>query len=315
MGGFTPRTKELSMTWGKRLIFVILILTGLFYGVFKLAERNTDAMRKGIEDYLTTASGHPAHITSMTTLKLMPDIVFRLKGVDVIDKTNSKKGLLHANNAYFSMPFWHMFFGLKNFIGFEIQGLEIASDFYLPKKLSASFFGISDPSPEKGGTPTMILDGTYNDRPLLITLEMLREAKKKHYLYSFGKSFPFTFKLGETEADGLVSHEKEGVSYKGVQMVRGDDRAEFVVKNIQSDPLNAVIEGTINDQAFNANLKKSGEDMMLTIVPDAGASLEKISAFVEHVKTDFGIGSENAPVTIKIQSPDQAKKQETEIKE
>lgn len=294
MGLFTPKTKDMTMTWGKRLILVVIIMGTIFYGILSLAERNKDSLRKGIEDYLVEATGHPAEITDMVTVELTPNIVFRMNGINVRDKDDSGKVLVHADKAYISMPLWKMLLGQRDYIGFEIQNLEMAGGFYLPKKLTANFVGISDPSPEKSSPAIMMVEGTYNDHPILITGDLKRKSSKKYYLYSFPDNFPFTFKIGALEADGLFVRGFNDVSLKQVQLTREDQRAEFVLRDIHFDPLNATSEGTINDNPFKATLKKFGENTVLTILPGPGADIGEIKALIDNIKEDIGLAEDDA---------------------
>ncbi len=317
MAFFSPRTKDMTMTWGKRLILVVLVLCGLVYGVLKLAERSTDSMRLGIQDYLVKTTGHPAEITDVVTVKLIPDVIFRLNGILIRDKEDSKRTIVQVQKAYFATPLWRMFFGQKDYIGFEIQGMDIASGFFLPKKIHLDFVGISDPSPDKNAHATFMADGTYNGKPFLITAEMRRTKKDRYYLYDFSSTFPFTFKLGDTEGDGLYDQGLSSVSLKQVQLVRGSERAEFVVKGLQARPLAFTMQGTINDAPFNATLTQTGQNSVLTMVPEKSADIQKIHSLVTNLQNDIGLEQED-PLQVVVEGMDNAnkddKKKETEEK-
>ncbi len=300
------------MTWGKRVLLVVLILGAIFYGVLKVAERSTDSMRLGIQDYLASATQNPAEVTELTTVKLIPEVVFRMSGVIIRDKNDDKKTLAKAEKAYFAIPLWKLFLGQKDYIGFEIQGLELASGYILPKKLDLGFFGISDPSPDKGNAPSMIVDGHYNGLPLLITGEMTRHPAKKYYLYEFASAFPFTLKLGQTEADGLFTQGFSNISLKQVQLIRGNERAEFVLRDFRPVPVSGSIEGTINDQPFNGSLTTNGDNITLTIVPGANSDIEKIRSLVGKIEQDIGLEKDDR---LQVEIRDASGKEELNKKE
>lgn len=312
MGFFTPRSKEFTMTWCKRVLLVVLIIGALFYGVLKVAERSTDSMRLGIQDYLSSATKNPAEVTELTTVQLIPEVVFRMGGVSILDKDDPKKALAKAEKAYFAIPLWKLFLGQKDYIGMEIQGLEFSGGYVLPKKLDLGFLGISDPSPEKGGTPSMIADGHYNGLPLLITGEMTRHAAKKYYLYEFASAFPFTFKLGQTEADGLFTQGFNSISLKQVQLIRGDERAEFVLRDFKPNPVSGTIEGTINDQPFNGSLTTNGDNITLAIVPGPDADIAKIRTLVGKIEKDIGLKKDDR---LQVEIRDASGKEELNKKE
>lgn len=294
-------TYRKSLTWGKRLILVVLIMGAMIYGVLSLAEKYKEPMRLGMQDYLMQATGHDAEITSLTKLQLTPNIVFGLDGIDIRERAESRKVLLHADKAYISMPFWNLMLGINSYHALEVKGLQVATGYWLPKKIDISIAGISD-KPDSEIPPNFLIDGTYNNLPLLVTAEMDRKAGKKFYKYSFKKEFPVTFKLGALEADGIYERGFTSASFKQVQMVKGADRAEFVARNVDTVPLSADIEGTINDVPFNAVLTKSGESNLLkiTLASTGADDLKKVKRFVDSVSKDIGWSGKDNELKIEI---------------
>lgn len=290
-----------SLTWGKRLVLVILIMGGMVYGVLSLAEKYKEPMRLGLEDYLESVSGQDAEITNLAKLQLTPNVVFGMNGIDIREKGEERKTLLHADKAYISIPFWNLMLGINSYHAFEVKGLKVATGYWMPKKVDISIAGISD----KANTdlaPTFMIDGTYNNLPVLITAEMNRAAGKKFYKYSFPDDIPVTFKLGDLEGDGIYERGLTSATFKRVQMVKGADRAEFVMRKITLKPLNAEVEGTINDVPFNAVLTKSGQSNLLKIVPETTGpdDLKKIQRLVDAISRDIGWSGNEDELKIEI---------------
>lgn len=294
-----------SLTWGKRLTLVILIVCGMFYGVLSLAERSKDSLRMGLEDYLRGVSGQSAEITEMVESKLMPDMVFTVKGVNIRDVKNADKVYIHADSAHIAMPFWRILFGLHSYAGLEVRGLEIASGFFLPKKLTIDYAGISDPPPQTA-RPTFVIEGKYNDLPLLITMVLERRAGKKHAHYSLPSLSLSTFKLGPLEGDGIYSRRFSGLSLEQLHLTRKGQDVKMTVEGLDNKPLDVRAIGTIDKVPFNATIKVQADDTnLLTIIPetDDTESLLKIEQFVRGIEQDFALTGKDKPLTITIAKP------------
>lgn len=292
-----------SMTWGKRLVIVILIMGGIIYGVLSLAARYKEPMRLGLEDYLETISGQDAEITDLAKLQLIPNVIFGIRGINLREITPERKVLIHADKAYISVPFLNLIFGINSYHAFEIKGMSVATGYWLPKKLDITIAGISD----KANTdipPSFLIEGKYNNLPVLITAEMDRKAGKKFYKYSFNNSFPVTFKLGALEGDGIFERGLTNATFKRVQMVKGEDRAEFVMRKISRAPLYSEIEGTINDVPFNAVLTKSGQSNLLQITPQTAdpKDIKKVQRLVDSISKDIGWSGKDDELKIEITS-------------
>lgn len=64
--------KSASITWGKRIVLVVIVLAGVFYGILNMAERSKDSIRLGLQDYMEKTTGQKAVITEMSTWNFRP---------------------------------------------------------------------------------------------------------------------------------------------------------------------------------------------------------------------------------------------------
>lgn len=295
-----------SATWGKRIVLSVLILGAVTYGVLSFAERSKEPIRLGIQDFLAQASGHPAEVTDMVTVKLTPNIIFRMKGIVIRDKDDRGKSLLKADHAYLSVPLVNMFFGIRSYLGFEIGKLEVASGFFLPKKLALDFTGISDPS---GGekSPQFMAVGKYNGQDLLLTADMLRKDRgKKPPLYRFDNSFRITAALGMLQGEGVFVRGFTDVSVKDAVFRRDGDEAKFNVTDIEREPLHAAFDGTINDIPFKAELTPH----LVKITPgsDKPEDLKTLARFFGDVAGDLGVNENPDILKFDIVTPETEQK-------
>jgi len=294
-----------SLTWGKRLTLVILVMGGIFYGVLSLAERSKDSLRMGLEDYLKGVSGQSAEITDLSEAQLMPDMAFTVKGVNIRDVKNPDKTYIHADSAHIAMPFWRILVGVHAYAGFEVKGLEVASGFFLPKKLTIDYAGISDPPPQSA-RPGFVIEGKYNNLPLLITMVLERHAGKKPALYSLPSLSLTTFKLGPLEGDGIYSRRFSGLSIEQLHLTRKGQDVKMTVEGLHNKPLDVRAIGTIDKVPFNATIKAQADGVnLLTVIPetDDREGLLKIEQFVRGIEQDFALAGKDTSMIITISEP------------
>ena len=290
--------RKKSFTWGKRVTLVVLILGGLMYGVLGLAERSKDALRQGFEAQLAKATGQKAEITEMISADLVPNVAFRMKGIYLRDAANIDNTLLKIDQAYISTSIWSMVIGVGNYYGFEFKGVEIASGFWFPKKISLKFFGVSDPAPETAPA-TFLIDGTYNDLPLLMTAELERKIKSRGPFYSLSDDFPVTFKLGPSE--GTATYKRgflDAGLYDGL-MTRDGHELRFKIELAERNPLKINGKGALDGVRFNAELTKSGEDKLLKISSESqkDSDLANLKKFIGSLSKDLGFSDKDLTIT------------------
>lgn len=291
-----------SITWGKRLVIVVLIMAAALYGVFSLAQRSKEPLRKGLEDYLSNASDQRGEITDLATARLVPDVAFDMRGVNIRDKADGDKVYVHADIIRVAVPLWRMLTGFVQYYALQVVNLETATGFFLPEKLSVSFGGISDPDPEKS-SPQFLVEGTYNDLPLLATMEMARRSTGKGPLYSFGNKALVTFKLGETEGEGFVTRHFASVSLESIELRSHGIKALLTAEDLHKEPLDIKLKGSIEGIDINGDLTKSGEDILLRLNPvtePTAAQAETLQKFVNAISGDLGLSGDTKKLRVEI---------------
>lgn len=287
-----------SYTWGKRLVLTLLIMGGVTYAVLVFAARSKEPIRLGLQDYLTQATGHKAEITDMEKVTLAPNVEFRMEGIVIRDKENVGKSVLKAESAYVELPLGYIFIGVRRYLGFEIKGLETASGFFLPKKLTLDYAGISDPSAGQK-TPQFIAEGKYNSRDLLVTIDLLRKDRgKKRPYYAFADSFRLTGKLGTLDGEGIFVRNLTSVMLDDVHVRSGSDYlAVFDMNDIKRDPFRADLTGTLNDIPFTG--KVEGQTVKIQPGSEKPEDLKAFAQFFDRIAKDIGV--EDKPESLKFE--------------
>ena len=281
---------------------VALVMATLMYGVLTLAQRSTDSLRKGLEDYISKSTGKRGEITELSEASLIPDVHFNLKGVNVRDWEPSGKTYLHADNIYVSTPFWRLLIGSAYYAAFEVKKLDIASGFLFPKKINIAFAGISDPDPADG-TAQFIIDGSYNALPMLATMEMDRKETRKGAVYGFTRHAVSSFKLGETEMEALVVRGWDSVSLESARLKRGDIAVEFSAADIGSRPLNVAVKGSLDGMVFNGSLIGKEDNITLKVIPETVNEevINNLRHLLEGVLADLGLNKGETVVRLEIE--------------
>lgn len=297
----TKHWQTQSMTWGKRLIIAALIVAAIGYAVLGLAERSPDALRQGLEDYISKLSGHRGEITDLSEAKLRPDVRFKMQGVNIRDRDDRDKTYLHADSILVDIPFVKMMFGSASYKALEVRGLDVGTGFILPKKLHLDYAGIADPTPQTA-SPQFIAEGDYNGNKLLFTMEMIRKQAGKDILYAFADQSLTSFKLGKTELEGLVVRHFSRVSLDSASVQREGLSAQFSADNIEAWPLNSSIQGTMNGLKFNALLTKDDDNITLKVMPESRdkTELEALRKLIEAVLMDMGLADDTAKIHVDI---------------
>lgn len=281
----TSTVSQIAIKWGKRIAIVILVMMGLGYGVLSLAQRSKEPIRMGLEDYLEQVTGHDAEITNLVTARLVPDVTFDMDGVLLRDRTDSQKSLMKAQHVSIAMPLSGILLGRSQYYAFNAKGLEIASGYVLPKKIALDYAGISQPDPALGEA-YFVLDGLYNEKPVLITAEMIVDSNGKKPLYRFHDEFPVTFKIGPVEGSGRYVRGWSGIDIKDGHITLGRFAADFEVKDIKSNPLVADIAGMLGGVTFKGALREEAGKTALVLYPDEASdeNIRMMESFAESLK-------------------------------
>lgn len=299
---------RIALTTGKRILIVLAILLAMMVGVLEFAETSKEPLRLGLQDYISRVSGgHPAEITVLEKSEIFPRMEFILKDIIVRDKDDAKKALVTADRIQVETSFWKSSMGLANYKIFKVENAAFATGYLFPKKLNLSFAGISDPSPQTS-PPYFIMEGEYNNRPLLITAEMERGGKKD-FNYDFASEFPVTFKLGGTEATGRFLRSVTSVDFAQVVLASSGRRAVLRTEGMSFDPAHIRFLGDMGGFSFAGEFKKATEGYDLYIQPssDDPEFLANLKALVAAVQTDLAIRDEDkSHIRIEIRAPDVA---------
>lgn len=309
-----PARKTTAITWGKRLVLTVLILLAGGYGVLSLAERSTNSLRLGFQDYLSGLSGHKAEITDLPLVEMVPNMMFRMQGILIRDRENPDKILARADQVFIGMPLWRVIVGLPRYIGLEMRNVELASGYILPQKINIGYAGISDPSPNDKPAQFLI-EGRYNNRDVLITVEMERGRTRKYYLYGFGNGVPLTFKIGSIEGTGAMHRHMSSLSLENINIRTGEQEATGRIEIRVGEDNLMDFEGMVEGVAFNGHLTKSGQNYTVGIIPQSNdiQSAGTISKFFEALSKELAL-EEGGTIKIDISAAHetQIKKDKTE---
>lgn len=308
---------RIALTAGKRILIVVVILIALMVGTLEFAEGYKEPLRLGLQDYISRISGgHRAEITTLEKSEIFPQLEFVLKDIIVRDKEESGKTLVTADRIHVATNFWKMSLGIADYRIFQVENAAFATGYILPKKLTLSYSGITDPSPQSA-PPYFTLDGEYNNLPLLITAEMERQGKKTIH-YDFAKEIPVTFKLGRTEASARFLRGLTRVDFAQMVISSGGRRALVRTEEVSFDPLLISFAGDMGGFPFSGEIKANEDYYDLYIQPESDDRefLVNLKAILSSIQKDLGIRSEdNTHIRIDMRGPNVSKQGTNDDKE
>lgn len=286
--------RRTSLTAGKRVAIVVVIVGALMIGVLKMAERFNTPIRLGLQDYLTQATGESAEITELKKVEFFPDLHLDMHGLLFRDPAASENITMTIERLEVRKGFFNAI-SIKTF---ELENMEVASGAFLPENLILDFAGIADP--DKSQAAQFLLDGQYNGLDLLVTAQMDRHGGKPPYAYDFDREFPITFKLGENEAVAVFMRGGDHVTLRDGTFSQGRHQGRFEITCLVYKPFALDIKGELNGAAFSGTTSREGDVPVLRVTLEK-ADLESAAAledFVGKLKTDLGLDGDDAPLLI-----------------
>jgi hypothetical protein len=306
MNGTVQKTwKTRGWTWGKRLFLTVLVLGFLMYGFLSLAQQWAEPIRKGLEDNITQMTGNPAQITDMIEARFVPNMVAHGRGLLVRDGKNPDRTLVAAEEFYISMPFWRVLFGRQGYVGIDVKNLDIASGFYLPRKVSIAHAGIAG-SQDPAVRPHFFIDGMYNDAPLLITAEMQKIDGRGGPLYRFADVIPLTFKIGGLESTALYRRGLVDVALENGHILLNGGAVDFSIENMDGPASEWVISGILRGVPFEGFLEETplGYRLNIKIEETDSAKNASIATFLKDIQAVLGLKTREDGLALRLNGQD-----------
>lgn len=227
--------KPLATGWRKylRRVIKVTLIGGLLAGAslwgLSKAGGNSRALRLGIQDYLTDATGYIAEIDHLAGMKFFPVTHIEFAGLKLYEPVKKdiseeeraairarKKeqnfmpqppgitdyydtGAVNASIAAVNiqMNFWDMFFSRRLFYVLNIQDIKAEAGIWSPRAFHVQALKL-DPLMQP---PQITAQGTYGDKKFMLAVQAEQQGRG---LYQISNISPFTAALGDVSAAGTI---------------------------------------------------------------------------------------------------------------
>ncbi len=228
-------TKAPPTGWRKylrRLIKVVVIFAVLLVitmWVLSTAGGNSKALKLGIQDYLTDATGYLAELTTLESMEFFPVTHIQFSGLTlhrpvmkektpgqiadeeerrqnsgeipqlkgVSDYYDAGETVARIDGADVRMNFWDMFFSRRRFYVLDVKGVTIEEAILLPRRLQLDTLRVD----QDRDFPAIIAQGHYGDYPLDISI---RTKKAARGVYEIPDVTQFQLHIGPLQAEGII---------------------------------------------------------------------------------------------------------------
>lgn len=209
------------------VIFAVLLMITIW--VLSTAGGNSKALKLGIQDYLTDATGYLAQLNTLDSMEFFPvthiqfadltlhrpvmkektagqiadeeerrknsNEVPQLKGVS--DYYDAGEIVASIGSADVRMNFWDMFFSRRRFYVLDVKNVSIEETVWLPRRLHLDTLKVDQDS----DFPAIVAQGRYGDDALEIRV---RTKKAAHGIYEIPDVTQFQLQVGVLQAEGTI---------------------------------------------------------------------------------------------------------------
>ncbi|HRQ61104.1 MAG TPA: hypothetical protein PLO23_06295, partial [Alphaproteobacteria bacterium] len=184
-------------------IFMAVILTTL-----SAVGGKSEALKAGVEQFFTHASGHPARVEKLHGLHFFPDFRLDIEGLEIGAEGETPLARLESLKA--AMGFWDMFFKNGRIKAFDLQGLKTMPGFIGTEAITVERFSIlhgPDTAPAVSG------QGMIGAERFSIRMDL--QSYGPPFVYFFGEERPFALEWGAVKMGGILTDKQSDLHLDG----------------------------------------------------------------------------------------------------
>lgn len=191
--------------WAKRLFKIGLVLSVLF-GVslvlLSMLNGSNEALRKGIEDYLTQATGMRAEIQEFNAMSFFPDLALDAGDI-VFRRDETGPPAMTVGTAKFSAGFFDLMFSRQRIEILTIENLNAQPGIWGDRALVLETLALQKDGFD--GKPGLVLKGRYGENDMAALLAMdVWDKDGGRFVYKMPDKSDFTGHFGALEANGFM---------------------------------------------------------------------------------------------------------------
>ncbi len=192
--------------WVRRFIKIGMVLAVIFgISLALLAKLGGDhaALKKGIEDYITQATGLQAEIGEFDHMGFFPNLKLDA-GQILLRKDGESKAVVTIRVAKFSAGFFDLMFSRQRIKSLNIENLYVAPGIFGAHELVIDRMVLEEKAVDDGAA--LIVAGHYGEQDIAVHMEMERDRG----VFKLSDSSDFKINFGEFSAQGKTERVKWG---------------------------------------------------------------------------------------------------------
>lgn len=222
-----------------RIVIVLAIMTAISLTILSHLGGKSEALRLGVQDYLTESSGYIAEIGTLHDMAFFPTTRLSfdrlsfsravLKPQDAADGEDEGKDEIYpqiktANDIYdagqevgrigsgtIAMSFWDMFFSRRRFLELDVQNVHLDSGIWLPHAVDLDYLKVV----QEGEDFFIRGSGTYGAEPLTVSYAIQAyKTRQGRIVFQLQDDSALSVSLGPLKIEGFL----EGVGSRAVTM-------------------------------------------------------------------------------------------------
>ncbi len=193
LGRWVRRLIKISLLAAICIAFSLSLLRGL--------SGDNEALKKGIEDYISQATGLRAQIGEFTYMEFFPELELDAGEIRLYGEGKDAP-LVTVGKAQFAAGFFDLMFSRRRIQTLNVQQVNIDPLLAAGKKLTLQKLALEQDTGE--GAPKLVIAGQWGEEPLNAEFDMNYEAAGNDPFFSLPEKSDFTFELGRLAAEGHV---------------------------------------------------------------------------------------------------------------
>jgi len=199
--------------WVRRIVKIALVLTVIFWLGLSLLTAlggNHPSLERGIEDYLTQATGYEADVGTFTRMSFFPDLSIDAGNITL--RSSGGTVAVTAGGVLFSTGFFDLMFSRRRLGFLQVKDFYAEPGVMGEKALTLDFLGLKDDGFE--GKPAFIAQGRYGKDEIDAHVTMEKD-KKAYPAFILPQTGTYSLRLGDMLMEGTVAkNEGAGVKVK-----------------------------------------------------------------------------------------------------
>lgn len=212
-----PHRRSWLRFWGWVALYAVIFLAVILTTLSALGGKG-ETLKSGINQFFTRASGHPAHVETLEGLYFFPDFRMDIAGLDIRDKDDAARELVHLESLKMAMGFWDMTLRTGRIEALDLKGLRFAPGFVHPREITIGHLSLLHP---EGKAPFLDGAGMIGGVPWAIRFDLESVGMPPRLTYRFAARREFSLMLGDLAMQGLLADEPDGLVIEEFSLKNG----------------------------------------------------------------------------------------------